>query len=206
MENQPKEKEPRCTPSLSSQSLLTVPDFTSKSHHDMLIFYKKKRTGKLQKVVWIDSEQLAVSISDALSQTFCSFSPLWSFPRGLHFYRQVYLILHLQNSHAFGIWAQCINKGFWMSSVLLGNVRVPSLWAEAVNHTLLAQQAQMHTRHGETVYRNIPTSQLLILVSTSSNTDCKNIYKTHTQTFAFGPRHLISTDNLNGKLRIILVR
>lgn len=36
----------------------------------------------------------------------------------------------------------------------------------------------------------------------------KYIYKTHTQIFAFGPRHLISTDNLNynGKLSFILVQ
>lgn len=121
----------------------------------------------------------------------------WSLPQTVAIHWQVHPIPHLQISHVFGIWAQGINKGFWMSSVLLGGVTESHHSSRSSDsHTVcpLCKNAQKACwcsvkKNSSITTPWFPCRPILI--------EEKCICKTHTQVFAFGPRHLISTDNLN---------
>lgn len=98
----------------------------------------------------------------------------WSSPQVFDFHWWVHLIPHLQISHVFGIWAQGISKGFWMSSVLLGCVTESHHSSRnSDSHTVYptcknAQKACWGSA------KKVPA--LKLLVSTLPNTDWGKVY------------------------------
>lgn len=123
----------------------------------------------------------------------------WSSSRAFDFHWQVHLIPHLQISHVFGIWVQGINKGFWMSSVLLGCVTESHHSSRNSDSQTVCPTCKNAQKAGWCSVKKSSSSHnsSFCFACCPILIEEKCIYKTHTQIFAFGPRHLISTDNLN---------